>query len=108
VGIWHFGVAMDPTIIASAIVTVLGAVAGIITAVHVSRNKAAEVALGCWKELADALQKRLTEVEKQLAVERDKNNRLEIKIAVLESERMQLRDELTKAQCRIDELEDAK
>ena len=103
------------TVLASAIVALLGAFGAVI----VARNKAAETALGCWKELADerqadneALKARLRDIEQRLSdtevalkVERDRNQVLEHKVSALETERQAWRVERIQLQQRIAELE---
>ena len=84
-----------------------------------AKNKAAEVALSCWRDLADArerealvlrerltsVEQRLTETERLLEVERERNTVLENKVEALEKERAAWRRERSALMKRIEELE---
>jgi len=84
-------------VIASAIVTIAGAIAAVITA----RNKAAETALAAYNSLCASQQARLQEVEDdlkalkaELAGLQAENTALKERIRVLEEEREKLLSEL--------------
>lgn len=99
---------MEPSVIISAIVALLGAFGGVL----IARNKAAETALDCWQALntekdeqierlrirLESVEVRLAETERKLLLAEQENEELMRKVQRLEEEREQL---LT----RIDELE---